>query len=139
MGINLKFGHKILLGACIIVVVVFLSFAWFNDYRQTASTRDALHNNLQNMGKVLGANIDSWLAGRILLIQGVAETIAADPTPENIGKVLAQNIVTSTFVASYAGLEDGRFVIRPERKCHQASMPGSAPGTRMQRAALSRH
>jgi len=115
MGINLKFGHKILLGACVIVVAVFLSFALFNDYRQTASTRDALHSNLQNMGKVLGANIDSWLAGRILLIEGLAETIAANPTADTIGKTLAQNSVTSTFVASYVGLEDGRFVIRPER------------------------
>lgn len=115
MGINLKFGHKILLGACIIVVTVFLTFALFNDYRQSASTRDALHSNLQNMGKLLGANIDSWLSGRILLIEGVAESIAANPTPDSISKALAQQFVTSTFVASYVGLDDGRFVIHPAR------------------------
>jgi methyl-accepting chemotaxis protein len=115
MRMSLKFGHKILFGACLIVVVVFLSFALFNDYRQSSSTREALQRNLQGMGKVLGINIESWLSGRILLLQGVAESMAAEPTPQNIARLLEQDIVTSTFVASYVGLADGRFVIRPQR------------------------
>ncbi|ROM91442.1 methyl-accepting chemotaxis protein [Pseudomonas brassicacearum] len=115
MGINLKFGHKILLGACVIVMAVFLSFSLFNDHRQQASTREALHRNLQATGQLLGANLDSWLAGRILLIEGAAETIAANPTPQNIGAILSQDIIAKTFIASYVGLEDSRFFIHPER------------------------
>jgi methyl-accepting chemotaxis protein len=39
MGINLKFEHKILLGAYVIVMTVFLPFALFNDTgRQQAPT-----------------------------------------------------------------------------------------------------
>ncbi|ALI07461.1 MULTISPECIES: methyl-accepting chemotaxis protein [Pseudomonas] len=115
MGIHLKFGHKILLGACAIVMTVFLSFSLFNDHRQEASTREALHSNLQATGQLLGANLGSWLAGRILLIEGAAETVAAHPTPDTISRVLSQDIITKTFIASYVGLEDSRFFIHPER------------------------
>ncbi|KAB0545491.1 chemotaxis protein, partial [Pseudomonas palleroniana] len=83
--------------------------------RQQASTREALHRNLQATGQLLGANLDSWLAGRILLIEGAAETIAANPTPQNIGAILSQDIIAKTFIASYVGLEDSRFFIHPER------------------------
>jgi methyl-accepting chemotaxis protein len=96
-------------------MAVFVSFSLFNDHRQTASTREALHSNLQTTGKLLGANLDSWLAGLILTIEGAAETIAANPTPDTIGRILSQDIITKTFVASYVGLEDSSFVIRPER------------------------
>ena len=116
MGVSLKFGHKILLGACVVVVAVFLSFVLFNDYRQTASTRESLHSNMLNMGEVLGTNIGSWLSGRTLLLEGIAESIANDPSPDNITRVLRQSrILASTFIASYVGLEDGRFTIHPER------------------------
>ncbi|NWA09686.1 methyl-accepting chemotaxis protein [Pseudomonas gingeri] len=115
MGTALKFGHKILLGACSVLIVVFLCFALFNDYRQTATTRDTLHSNMQDVGKVLGANINSWLSGRILLLESLAEAIAADPAPEAINRVLAQNVLNATFVASYVGQEDGTFSIHPTR------------------------
>ncbi|KGU82267.1 methyl-accepting chemotaxis protein [Pseudomonas mediterranea] len=115
MGISMKFGHKILLGACVISVAVFLSFSLLNDHRQQASTREALHSSLQTTGKLLGANLDNWLAGRLLLIEGAAETIAADPTPATVSKMLSQDIITKTFIASYVGFQDSRFFIYPER------------------------
>jgi len=111
-----KFGHKILLGAALVVVLVFLLFAAFNDYRQSASSRASLHDNLENLGKVLGANINSWLAGRTLLAQGMTESMARDSSSEALNTLLQQPVMAQTFVASYVGMDDGRFLISPARQ-----------------------
>jgi hypothetical protein len=69
MKLQLKFGHKILLMAATVTILVFSLFALYNDYRQTRSTRADLHNTLQNLSGVLAANINSWLSARTLLIE----------------------------------------------------------------------
>jgi methyl-accepting chemotaxis protein len=52
MNNNLRFSHKILLAAALIVIAAFASFTLYNDYLQRNAIRQDLDNYLQEMGTV---------------------------------------------------------------------------------------
>ncbi|WP_219095512.1 methyl-accepting chemotaxis protein [Pseudomonas sp. UMAB-40] len=116
MNKNLRFSHKILLAAALIVVAAFASFTLYNDYLQRNAIREDLDNYLNEMGDVTASNIQTWLAGRILLIDNLAQNIAVNPEQSNVASLLEQKALTSTFMASYLGDATGSFTIRPDAK-----------------------
>jgi methyl-accepting chemotaxis protein len=79
MNKNLRFSHKILLAAALIVIAAFASFTLYNDWLQRNAIRDDLNNYLNEMGEVTAGNIQTWLSGRILLIENAAQNIAINP------------------------------------------------------------
>jgi len=52
MNKNLRFSHKILLAASLIVIAAFALFTLYNDYLQRTAIRNNLDNYLQEMGDV---------------------------------------------------------------------------------------
>ncbi|AWM93926.1 chemotaxis protein [Pseudomonas sp. 31-12] len=116
MNKNLRFSHKILLAAALIVIAAFASFTLYNDYLQRNAIREDLDNYLNEMGDVTASNIQTWLAGRILLIDNLAQNIAVNPEQANVASLLEQKALTSTFMASYLGDATGSFTIRPDAK-----------------------
>ncbi|MDQ0122663.1 methyl-accepting chemotaxis protein [Pseudomonas lini] len=116
MNKNLRFSHKILLAAALIVMAAFASFTLYNDYLQRNAIREDLDNYLNEMGDVTANNIQTWLAGRILLIDNLAQNIAINPEPSTVASLLEQKALTSTFMASYLGDATGSFTIRPDAK-----------------------
>jgi methyl-accepting chemotaxis protein len=81
MNKNLRFSHKILLAAALIVIAAFASFTLYNDYLQRNAIRDDLGNYLQEMGEVTANNIQTWLNGRILADRKPVQNIAMNPEP----------------------------------------------------------
>ncbi|TBN38261.1 methyl-accepting chemotaxis protein [Pseudomonas sp. BGI-2] len=116
MNKNLRFSHKILLAAALIVIAAFASFTLYNDYLQRNAIREDLDNYLNEMGDVTANNIQTWLAGRIQLIDNLAQNIAINPEQSNVASLLEQKALTSTFMASYLGDATGSFTIRPDAK-----------------------
>ena len=116
MNKNLRFSHKILLAAALIVMAAFASFTLYNDYLQRNAIREDLDNYLNEMGDVTANNIQTWLAGRILLIDNLAQNIAINPEQPTVASLLEQKALTSTFMASYLGDATGSFTIRPDAK-----------------------
>ncbi|MCA4962570.1 methyl-accepting chemotaxis protein [Pseudomonas sp. Y24-6] len=116
MNKNLHFSHKILLAAALIVIAAFASFTLYNDYLQRNAIREDLDNYLNEMGDVTASNIQTWLSGRILLIDNLAQNIAINPEPGTVASLLEQKALTSTFMASYLGDATGSFTIRPDAK-----------------------
>ena len=116
MNKNLRFSHKILLAAALIVIAAFASFTLYNDYLQRTAIREDLDNYLNEMGDVTASNIQTWLSGRILLIDNLAQNIAINPEPGTVASLLEQKALTSTFMASYLGDATGSFTIRPDAK-----------------------
>ena len=116
MNKNLRFSHKILLAAALIVIAAFASFTLYNDYLQRNAIREDLDNYLNEMGDVTANNIQTWLAGRILLIDNLAQNIAINPEQSTVASLLEQKALTSTFMASYLGDATGSFTIRPDAK-----------------------
>ncbi|MNM35600.1 Methyl-accepting chemotaxis protein PctB [compost metagenome] len=114
MNKNLRFSHKILLAAALIVTVAFASFTLYNDYMQRNAIRKDLDNYLQEMGSVTANNIETWLNGRSLLIENLSQNIALNADMSNITQLLEQNVMTTAFVAVFLGSNEGSFIIRPD-------------------------
>ncbi|MFL8986804.1 methyl-accepting chemotaxis protein [Pseudomonas sp. QLc11A] len=127
MNKNLRFSHKILLAAALIVIAAFASFTLYNDYLQRNAIREDLDNYLHEMGDVTANNIQTWLAGRILLIENLSQNIAINPEQANVASLLEQKALTSTFMASYLGDATGHFTIRPDAKMPDGFDPRVRP------------
>ncbi len=127
MNKNLRFSHKILLAAALIVIAAFASFTLYNDWLQRNAIRDDLNNYLNEMGEVTAGNIQTWLSGRILLIENAAQNIAINPEPATVASLLEQKSLTSTFMASYLGDATGHFTIRPDVKMPDGFDPRVRP------------
>ncbi|MCU0073477.1 methyl-accepting chemotaxis protein [Pseudomonas koreensis] len=127
MNKNLRFSHKILLAAALIVIAAFASFTLYNDWLQRNAIREDLDNYLNEMGEVTADNIRTWLSGRILLIENAAQNIAVNPEPAAVASLLEQKALTSTFMASYLGDATGHFTIRPDAKMPDGFDPRVRP------------
>ena len=127
MNNNLKFSHKILLAASLVVIAAFSLFTLFNDYLQRNAIRADLENYLQEMGGVTASNIQNWLSGRILLVESAAQSLARNSEPEQVIGLLEQKALTSTFAFSYLGSADGAFTMRPDEKMPDGYDPRSRP------------
>ena len=124
---NLKFSHKILLAASAIVISTFALFSLYNDSLQRQVIRDDLESYLKDMGTTTASNIQSWLSGRILLVESVAQSIATDNSQERLEKLLEQPVLGSTFMYTYLGAEDGKMTMRPEDELPDGYDPRTRP------------
>ena len=110
---NLKFRQKILLAASLVVAAAFSLFTLFGDYQQRNAISSDLDSYMTEMGTVTAHNIESWLSGRILLVESASQTIAGNPAADAVGRLLEQKALASTFIYSYLGSADGSFTMRP--------------------------
>jgi methyl-accepting chemotaxis protein len=127
MNKNLRFSHKILLAASLIVIAAFSLFTLYNDYLQRNAIRDDLDSYLREMGSTTANNIQTWLGGRILLTENLGETLALNPEPEYVSRLLEQKALTSSFLAVYFGDTQGAFTIRPDSKMPDGFDPRTRP------------
>jgi len=77
MRTSLKFSHKILLAASLVVIAAFTLFTFYNDYLQRNALRVQLKENLNETGESTAGNIRNWLSGRILLVENLAENASS--------------------------------------------------------------
>ena len=124
---NLKFSHKILLAASLVVIATFALFSLYNDYLQRNAIRANLESYVAEMGEVTAHNIQNWLSGRILLVENVAQTIGGDSAAERVVSLLEQRSLASTFIASYLGEQDGSFLMRPADEMPAGYDPRTRP------------
>lgn len=110
---NLKFSHKILLAASLVVIAAFTSFTFYNDYLQRNALRAQLKENLNQTGDSTAGNIRNWLSGRILLVENLAENAAVPQSSEAQNIALGQPTLLSTFMSIYVGKKDGSFSTQP--------------------------
>lgn len=127
MNKNLRFSHKILLAASLIVIVAFSLFTLYNDYLQRNAIRDDLNSYLHEMSDVTANSIQTWLSGRIALVENAAQNIAINPEPAVVASLLDQKTLTSSFMATYVGDSKGAFTIRPDTKMPDGFDPRVRP------------
>ncbi|WPO99117.1 methyl-accepting chemotaxis protein [Pseudomonas sp. HR96] len=113
---TLRFSHKILIAAALIVAVAFALFTSYNDYLQRNAIRQDLENYLHEMGASTATNISNWFDGRVLLVQNLAQNIALNPDPANVPQLLEQQALTSSFLYTYLGTTQGTFTMRPDEQ-----------------------
>ncbi|WP_373387456.1 methyl-accepting chemotaxis protein [Pseudomonas alcaligenes] len=124
---NLKFSHKILLAASLVVIAAFSLFTLYNDYLQRNAIRSDLEHELESLGQITASNIQNWLSGRILLVENVAQSIDDSTTPDSLVKTLESKVLTSTFAFTYLGSADGSFTMRPDEQMPEGYDPRTRP------------
>ena len=125
MNKSLRFSHKILLAASLIVILAFSLFTLYNDYLQRNAIREDLENYLAEMGASTSTNIRNLFEGRIKLVENLAQNIAQDPT--NAETLMGQNALISSFLTVYVGKVDGGFSVRPDTKMPDGYDPRIRP------------
>ena len=110
---SLKFSHKILLAASLVVIATFALFTLYNDYLQRNAIRANLESYLDEMGEVTAHNIQNWLSGRLVLLESLAQSVARDSASEQVEALVKQPALSSTFAFSYLGRADGEFIVHP--------------------------
>ncbi|MDN7143179.1 methyl-accepting chemotaxis protein [Pseudomonas sp. JQ170] len=125
MNRSLRFSHKILLAASLIVMLAFTLFTLYNDYLQRNATRASLENYLAEMGESTATNIRNLLEGRITLVENLAQNIAQDPA--NAETLMGQRALVSSFLTVYLGKVDGGFSVRPDTKMPDGYDPRPRP------------
>ncbi|MDX5373334.1 MAG: methyl-accepting chemotaxis protein [Pseudomonadaceae bacterium] len=124
---NLKFSHKILLAASLVVIAAFSLFTLYNDYLQRNAIRSDLEHELESLGQITASNIQNWLSGRILLVENVAQSIDETTTPDSLVKTLESKVLTSTFAFTYLGSAEGAFTMRPDEQMPEGYDPRTRP------------
>lgn len=125
MNKSLRFSHKILLAASLIVILAFSLFTLYNDYLQRNAIREDLENYLAEMGASTSTNIRNLFDGRIKLVENLAQNIAQDPTKAET--LMGQNALVSSFLTVYLGKVDGGFSVRPDAKMPEGYDPRTRP------------
>ncbi len=111
---NLQFSHKILLAATLVVTVAFALFSLYNDSRQRSSIQASLQSNLSQASNAAAGNIESWLSGRILLVESLAQNLELAIAGGNLQEVISRPVYKSAFLSTYVGVQgDGRFLSSP--------------------------
>ena len=110
---NLKFSHKILLAASLVVVLAFTLFSLYNDYLQRHAITSQLNSYLAETGESASANVRNWLSGRILLVEGMAEGLATTADDDAASQWMKQKTLLATFMNVYMGRANGVFVMQP--------------------------
>ncbi|UDI93305.1 methyl-accepting chemotaxis protein [Pseudomonas sp. IAC-BECa141] len=105
---NMKFSHKILLAAALVVAVAFACFILFNDYRQREALQSSTEASMQELGSLTTSNIQTWLESRIQLLQSMAQQVVADGNaPASLKRIIDLPSYTGNFQLSYFGGADG--------------------------------
>nr|WP_177329339.1 methyl-accepting chemotaxis protein [Pseudomonas sp. 11/12A] len=105
---NMKFSHKILLAAALVVAVAFACFILFNDYRQRQTLHNSTEASMQELGSLTTRNIQTWLESRIQLLQSMAQQVSADGSaPTSLKRIIDLPAYTGNFQLSYFGGADG--------------------------------
>ncbi|MFF7707524.1 methyl-accepting chemotaxis protein [Pseudomonas sp. NPDC007930] len=105
---NLKFSHKILLVAGLIVAIAFALFVLFNDYRQRQTLRESTEASMRDLGRLTTSNIQSWLQGRIELLQSMGQQLASQGAePANLPGIVGLPAYPANFQLSYFGSAEG--------------------------------
>lgn len=108
---NLKFSHKILIAASLVVIAILSLFSVYNDVRQGAYIENELRGDLQNNGTLTAQNIQSWLSGRVALLESMQQNIERDQSDDSIMAAMSLKAIRQAFELAYIGTQaDGRFL-----------------------------
>lgn len=105
---------KIMVAAAVAVTGVLASYAAYNDHFLRKVMQHNVEHSLDGIGAAAAQGVGNWLAGRMLLAETAAYTIAATNTDADPPPVLANKSLEGTFLNAYFGTSRGAFTSNPE-------------------------
>jgi methyl-accepting chemotaxis protein len=124
---GLKFSHKILLVVSLLATTAFSLFALYIDDLQHTNTRENIQHHLNDVGHVIASNTQSWMAGRIQVIENMVKALELDPSPENIQNTLTQAVQQESFYLTSLVWADGSSQTSPKTEMPNGYDPRGEP------------
>lgn len=128
------FSQKILLAASLLVVTAFGLFGLYNDQQQKAAISRDLQRNLHGVAQVTAGNIQSWVNGRRLLLESLAEVLARS-SEEQHQQWLQQKTLKDSVAWVYFGGDEGQFLVYPSVEMSAGFDPRTRPWYKLARHA----
>ncbi|MGM0481576.1 MAG: methyl-accepting chemotaxis protein [Pseudomonadota bacterium] len=108
---SLRFTHKVIIAASLILVLVLGVFTVTNFYQMSSQIRTDLQAQMQALSGSVSNNISQWLNDRMRIIRATASVYDSnDSSAEAIEKV-QQSKAAGDFKNVYYGLVDGTFIL----------------------------
>ncbi|WP_404401095.1 methyl-accepting chemotaxis protein [Idiomarina seosinensis] len=108
---SLRFTHKVIIAASLILVLVLGIFTLTNFYQMSSQIRTDLQAQMQALSGSVSNNISQWLNDRMRIIRATATAYDRnDSTADAIEKV-QQSKAAGDFKNVYYGLVDGTFIL----------------------------
>jgi methyl-accepting chemotaxis protein len=108
MTSTMKFSHKILLVAGLIVALAFACFTLFNDYRQRQTLQAQTETSLAQVGALTASNVQTWLTSRMQLVESMGQQVAVSAANrESLPQIIGLPVYPANFQLSYFGGRDG--------------------------------
>jgi methyl-accepting chemotaxis protein len=123
----MKFSHKILLTASLVVSAGFFSFTLFNDLLQRYKTHAAIENDLKDRGQSTAHLVEHWFHGKTLLIENLQNAVALEPSRERLQAILSEPVYRREFLQGFVGLADGSTVMNPVTELPEGYDPRTRP------------
>jgi len=108
---SLKFTHKVVLTAAVILILVFGAFTLSNFLQMKAQTQADLRAQLLALSQSVSQNIANWLNVRSDIIVATARAMQADDSQAAIQAKVQQSRGAGDFKNVYVGLPDGTFIL----------------------------
>ena len=125
---NLQFRHKILLAATLVVTLAFALFSLYNDSRQRSSIEHDLQSTLSQASTAAAGNIESWLSGRILLVESLAQNLELAIANGTLQQTISRPVFKNAFLSTYIGVQsDGSFLTSPPTQMAAGYDPRTRP------------
>ncbi|EKT4529714.1 methyl-accepting chemotaxis protein [Pseudomonas putida] len=125
MTLRLSFMSKILAAACIVIIVSFAAFGFVVYHQQKGRIYSDVQKYMEDVGELAASNIDSWITGRMLLVDHLSQLVVSQPG--DVLSLLKSNVLTSNFGYIYYGTSLGRFTQVPDEQMPDGYDPRQRP------------
>lgn len=108
---SMKFTHKVVLTAAIILLLVFGAFTLLNFMQMQSQTQRDLRQQLQALSESVSQNIASWLNVRSDIVVATANAVKATDSRDELLAKVQQSRGAGDFKNVYIGLPSGSFIL----------------------------
>ncbi|MBD9453867.1 HAMP domain-containing protein [Rhizobium sp. RHZ02] len=105
---------RILVAASAVVLVAFAAFSYYINSVERSTATAAIEANISSSGEQAASSLANWMNGRVTLTAMVANAIGRAADQKGVEAVLQNDVLTSQFVSTYFGDEQGVFTMWPK-------------------------
>lgn len=127
MKSSLKFSHKIMGTASLVVIAAFAAFTLYTDAYQRQALEKSIAQNLDEAGRTNASNIQNWLLGRVAAIETMLQGVELNPSRASIDGHLSGKTVGELFSLRSMGTASGEFITSPTSEMPEGYDPRSRP------------
>ncbi|WP_246737909.1 MULTISPECIES: methyl-accepting chemotaxis protein [Rhizobium] len=105
---------RILVAASAVVLAAFAAFSYYINSVERSTATAAIEANIRSSGEQAANSLANWMNGRVTLTAMVANAVGRSADQPAVEGVLQNDVLTSQFVSTYFGDEQGVFTMWPK-------------------------